>query len=174
MGACWGKIAYPGVNPRTGAQVNRLPALTASIHAHQHYWQRDQWYALFYKGKIQMKHYWVKTKIYILCLFLSPLYRHPVLLFFCHFCLTNTWMQRLMQIRTHTHINAHILLSLLSVWHWSRGNASEVWKVWCDHREPWPLSTNYATIWPCPNLPLKTPWLEMMQKTAGCPPGHTS
>lgn len=27
MGASWGKIAYPGVNPRTGAQVNRLPAL---------------------------------------------------------------------------------------------------------------------------------------------------
>lgn len=43
-----------------------------------------------------------------------------------------------------------------------------------DHTEPWPLSTNYSTIWPSPNLPLKTPGLEMMQKTAGCPLGHTS
>lgn len=45
---------------------------------------------------------------------------------------------------TRTH--AHIRLSLLSVWYWSQGDASEVWRAWWDHRELWPLSTNYSTI----------------------------
>lgn len=72
MGASWGKIAYPGVNPRTGEQVNRLPALTASILAHQHHRQRDQ---SFYKWKLKMKTLLGNKEnlhiIYILCLFLK-------------------------------------------------------------------------------------------------------
>lgn len=49
MGASWGKIAYPGVNPRTGAQVNWLPALTASVLAQKH--RREISRMLFFCGK---------------------------------------------------------------------------------------------------------------------------
>ncbi len=93
MRASWGKIAYPGVIPRTGAQVNRLPALTATIHAHQHHRQIS--YTLFFSSSYNYQNTTGKKEnlhiIYIFQLFL-----HPVLLSFCH-----------MHANTHTHTHTH-------------------------------------------------------------------
>ena len=79
MGASWGKIAYPGVNPRTGAQVNWLPALTAPALA-QKTSQRDKSHALFLweENNSYNTTGWRGKSTYLL----SHINLHPV--FLCH------------------------------------------------------------------------------------------